>query len=145
MGRRPPSSCWPRGGRSPRQRRRPRGVVRDAQAAGWSGVPSVRGARHRLGAGTLLVASDGLLRYAKPADIARLAAGPDLDATACGLVELVRPRSDALPDDVASRRPDGARRCAARSRARISRLTAACLSGWQAPRPRVLAAWAGGR
>jgi serine/threonine protein phosphatase PrpC len=54
-----------------------------------------------LGAGTLLVASDGLLRYAKPADIARLAAGPDLDAAARGLVELVRLRSGALPDDVA--------------------------------------------
>jgi hypothetical protein len=39
-------------------------------------------------------------RYAKPADIARLAAGADLDAAARGLVELVRLRSGALPDDV---------------------------------------------
>lgn len=53
-----------------------------------------------LGGGTLLVASDGLLRYAKPADIARLAAGPDLEAAARGLVDLVRLRSGALPDDV---------------------------------------------
>jgi len=53
-----------------------------------------------LGAGTLFVASDGLLRYAKPADIARLAAGADLDAAARGLVDLVRLRSGALPDDV---------------------------------------------
>jgi hypothetical protein len=53
-----------------------------------------------LGAGTLLVASDGLLRYAKPADIARRAAGPDLAAAARGLVDLVRLRSGALPDDV---------------------------------------------
>jgi hypothetical protein len=51
--------------------------------------------------GTLLVASDGLLRYAKLADIARLAAGADLDAAARGLVELVRLSSGALPDDVA--------------------------------------------
>lgn len=51
--------------------------------------------------GTLLLASDGLLRYAKPADIARLAVGADLDTAARGLVELVRLRSGALPDDVA--------------------------------------------
>jgi hypothetical protein len=37
-----------------------------------------------LGGGMLLVASDGLLRYAKPADIARMAAGADLDAAGPG-------------------------------------------------------------
>lgn len=50
--------------------------------------------------GTLLVASDGLLRYAKRDDIARIASGRDLDAAARALVELVRLPSGQLPDDV---------------------------------------------
>ena len=54
-----------------------------------------------LGGGTLLVASDGLLRYAKPTDIARVATGPDLAAAARALVELVRLPSGGLQDDVA--------------------------------------------
>jgi len=49
---------------------------------------------------TLLVASDGLLRYAPPADLARLASGPDLAAAADALIARVRLRSSALPDDV---------------------------------------------
>ncbi len=53
-----------------------------------------------LGAGTLLVASDGLLRYAKPSEIAWVAAGRDLVVAVRGLVDLVRLRSGALPDDV---------------------------------------------
>jgi len=53
-----------------------------------------------LGDGTLLVASDGLLRYAKRDDIARIAGGPDLAAAAKALVELVRLPSGELPDDV---------------------------------------------
>lgn len=47
-------------------------------------------------AGTLLVASDGLLRYAKRADIARLARAFD----ARGLIDLVRLPSGGLQDDV---------------------------------------------
>src|SRR4051812_3012762 len=43
-----------------------------------------------LGAGTLLVASDGLLRYARADDIARVVARADLAAAARGLIELVR-------------------------------------------------------
>ena len=54
-----------------------------------------------LRADTLLVASDGLLRYARPDDIARLASGPDPAAAARSLIELVRLKSGALPDDVA--------------------------------------------
>jgi len=50
---------------------------------------------------TLLVASDGLLRYAAPRDIARIATGPDLAAAARALVELVRLPSGGLQDDVA--------------------------------------------
>jgi serine/threonine protein phosphatase PrpC len=53
-----------------------------------------------LGGGTLLVASDGLLRYAKEAEIARVARGVDLDVAAKALVELVRLPSKQLPDDV---------------------------------------------
>ena len=49
---------------------------------------------------TLLVASDGLLRYAKPEAIARIASSADLDAAAKQLVELVRFPSGELPDDV---------------------------------------------
>lgn len=50
---------------------------------------------------TLLVASDGLFRYAKPADVARIANGPDLSAAARALVDLVRLPSGTLQDDVA--------------------------------------------
>jgi PPM family protein phosphatase len=53
-----------------------------------------------LAGGTLLVASDGLLSYAKRDDIARLARGADLAAAAKSLVELVRLPSGQLPDDV---------------------------------------------
>ena len=51
--------------------------------------------------GTLLVASDGLLRYAKRSDIAQIACGPDLAAAARALVDLVRLPNGALQDDVA--------------------------------------------
>lgn len=50
--------------------------------------------------GTLVVASDGLLRYAKRDRIAEIALGPDLGAAAKALVELVRLPSGQLPDDV---------------------------------------------
>lgn len=49
---------------------------------------------------TLLVASDGLLRYAKQSDIARVASGPDLTVVARGLVDLVRLPTGGLQDDV---------------------------------------------
>ena len=82
-----------------------------------SGVEDITSAQHRkpligdgavvtpievgpLADGTLLVASDGLLRYAKRDDIARIARGPDLAAAASALVELVRLPSGELPDDV---------------------------------------------
>ena len=51
--------------------------------------------------GTLLVASDGLLRYAKRSDIARIAGGPDLAAAARALVDLVRLPNGEFQDDVA--------------------------------------------
>jgi hypothetical protein len=54
-----------------------------------------------LGAATLLLASDGLLNYASAERIAACAGGADLDAVARELVDLVRLRSGALPDDVA--------------------------------------------
>jgi hypothetical protein len=54
-----------------------------------------------LGGRTLLMASDGLLRYARPADIARAARIPDLDVAATELVDLVRLPSGDLQDDVA--------------------------------------------
>ncbi len=53
-----------------------------------------------IGNGTLLVASDGLLRFARPADITRIASGPDLAVAARQLVELVRLPSGEVPDDV---------------------------------------------
>jgi len=53
-----------------------------------------------LAGGTLLVASDGLFRFAKREDIVRIAGGPDLAAAANQLVELVREPSGQVPDDV---------------------------------------------
>jgi serine/threonine protein phosphatase PrpC len=50
--------------------------------------------------GTLLLASDGLFKYARRADIARIATGPDLEVTAAELIENVRLRSGDLQDDV---------------------------------------------
>ena len=51
--------------------------------------------------GTLLVASDGLLKYAKRDDIARVAVQPGLESAAAALVALVALRSGEVPDDVA--------------------------------------------
>lgn len=51
-----------------------------------------------IGNATLIVASDGLLRYAKQQDIVRIARGPDLPTAARTLVELVRLPSGALQD-----------------------------------------------
>lgn len=65
--------------------------------SGGSPVPFRTGP---VGDGTLLVASDGLLHYAKQAAIAAIARGPDLEVAARQLVELVRLASGALPDDV---------------------------------------------
>lgn len=53
-----------------------------------------------LAGGTLLVASDGLLKYAREARIASVVRGAELAAAAHALVELVRLRSGALQDDV---------------------------------------------
>lgn len=55
----------------------------------------------RLAGATLLLASDGLLKYASAERIAACAGGADLEAVARELVDLVRLRSGALPDDVA--------------------------------------------
>jgi PPM family protein phosphatase len=52
--------------------------------------------------GTLLLATDGLFKYARPELIAALARGPDLAAASKSLVELVRLPSGKLSDDVAA-------------------------------------------
>jgi PPM family protein phosphatase len=54
-----------------------------------------------LGGGTLLVASDGLLRYAKRPDIIRIASGEDLQEAARALIDVVRLPNGTLQDDVA--------------------------------------------
>jgi serine/threonine protein phosphatase PrpC len=59
---------------------------------------AVRG--RSLEGGTLLVASDGLIKYASQATIARVASGADLALAARSLVDLVRLRSGELQDDV---------------------------------------------
>jgi len=51
--------------------------------------------------GTLLVASDGLLNYAKRNDIIAIVSGPNLRAAARALVDLVRLPNGKLQDDVA--------------------------------------------
>ena len=50
--------------------------------------------------GTLLVASDGLLKYSSAERIAAVALAGDAESAAKNLVELVRYSSGALPDDV---------------------------------------------
>jgi serine/threonine protein phosphatase PrpC len=55
----------------------------------------------QLGTSTLLVASDGLLNYARRSDILRIVRDPDLHAAAHALIDLVRLRNGALQDDVA--------------------------------------------
>lgn len=55
----------------------------------------------RLGAATLLLASDGLLHYAPAQRITALTAASELPGLASRLCDLVRLRSGALPDDVA--------------------------------------------
>lgn len=57
--------------------------------------------RRPLGAGTLLLASDGLLKYGPRQDIAKIALREDLDAAARDLVLLTQLRSGDLPDDMA--------------------------------------------
>lgn len=54
-----------------------------------------------LAGGTLLVASDGLLKYAKRADVIRICGGDDLADIARTLIDLVRLPSGKLQDDVA--------------------------------------------
>jgi serine/threonine protein phosphatase PrpC len=51
--------------------------------------------------GTILIASDGLVKYAPPGRICEVARGPDPEQAARQLVDLVRLRSGALPDDAA--------------------------------------------
>lgn len=54
-----------------------------------------------LGLRTLLVASDGLFKYAQPSDIARIATQVDLRAAASALIGLARLPSGGLQDDIA--------------------------------------------
>jgi serine/threonine protein phosphatase PrpC len=51
--------------------------------------------------GTLVVATDGLWKYAKPAALRAIATSPDLDTIPTRLIDLVRLRSGDLQDDVA--------------------------------------------
>jgi len=55
----------------------------------------------RLGAATLLLATDGLLNYAPASRIAELVVSSELAGLAARLAELPRLRSGALPDDIA--------------------------------------------
>lgn len=66
-----------------------------------SGEASIVPFEVSVGSGVLLVASDGLLKYATEARIAEVVRrSDDLDQRARALVELVRLRSGAFPDDV---------------------------------------------
>jgi serine/threonine protein phosphatase PrpC len=50
---------------------------------------------------TLLVATDGLLKYTSPSEICRVVRSTELDVMSTALIDLVRLRSGALQDDVA--------------------------------------------
>jgi serine/threonine protein phosphatase PrpC len=65
------------------------------------GCMAVRIPLTRFDHGTLLVASDGLFRYASRRDIAHIARGDDLASAARALVNLVRLPGGSLQDDVA--------------------------------------------
>jgi serine/threonine protein phosphatase PrpC len=53
-----------------------------------------------IGTATLLVASDGLFKYAAHREIARLARAADLEVAARALIDLVRLPAGGLQDDV---------------------------------------------
>ena len=55
---------------------------------------------HELSNGTLLVATDGLLKYTSLEKIAATVFASDFESAASKLVELVRYQSGALPDDI---------------------------------------------
>jgi serine/threonine protein phosphatase PrpC len=55
----------------------------------------------RIPYGRLLVGTDGLFKYAPPDRIERLARSDDLEKATSSLIDTVRLRSGALPDDVA--------------------------------------------
>ena len=59
------------------------------------------GFQARLGRGTLLIATDGLWKYTKPARIAKAAAIRPLDVACAALVDGARLRNGELQDDVA--------------------------------------------
>lgn len=65
-----------------------------------SGRATPVGFSRRLLYGTLLVASDGLLKYASLETIAATILGADLDGAANKLMDLIRYQSGNLPDDV---------------------------------------------
>lgn len=67
---------------------------------GSGGAKPIGFTRARPAAGTLLLASDGLAKYAKAEVIAETAPSGALDDAARGLVDLVRLKSGTLPDDV---------------------------------------------
>ena len=71
--------------------------VKPLLGAGGHPVSTHAGA---LDAATLVVASDGLFRYARPIDIARTAMDADLDHAAERLIDLVRLPNGRVHDDV---------------------------------------------
>jgi serine/threonine protein phosphatase PrpC len=66
-----------------------------------SGMAQPVGFDRRVGDGTLLVATDGLLKYSSPANICTTARGPLLSDAVDQLLSSVRLRSGTFPDDVA--------------------------------------------
>ena len=76
------------------------GQVRKPLVGSGSAVPV--SFRHALDDGTLLLASDGLLKYARREDIARIALLDDLDEASRCLVKLPELRSGEIPDDIAA-------------------------------------------
>jgi serine/threonine protein phosphatase PrpC len=78
-------------------------LTRRQERKPFLGTGAARPVPFALGAwdGTLLVATDGLLKYTSAERIAEAARGPDLPRAAGQLVDLVRLRSGGLQDDVA--------------------------------------------
>jgi hypothetical protein len=80
-------------------------LTRESSQKPWlgSGVSRILPFVHSVKNGTLLLATDGLVKYVDRATLCAIARQSPLDTSARRLIDAVRPASGRLPDDVAIR------------------------------------------